>query len=52
MDVSKTLQDNLKGKTIIEYPVINVIFDSDIQKYDVIDNGKELFTFQENFLNF
>lgn len=52
MDVSKTLQDNLKGKTIIEYPVINVIFDSDIQKYDVIDNGKELFTFQKKFLTF
>lgn len=40
MDLSKTLQENLKGKTIVEYPVINVIFDTDIQKYDVINNGK------------
>lgn len=43
MDVSKTLLENLKGKTIVEYPVIHVIFESDLDKYDVINTGEYKF---------
>lgn len=40
MDKTKTLQENLRGKTIVEYPVVYVIFSSQIQDYDVINDGK------------
>lgn len=46
IDTSKTLQENLRGKNIVEYPVIYVIFDSDIPTYDIINSG------ECNFLNF
>lgn len=39
LDLSKTLQENLRGKTVVEFPVIYVIFDSEIQAYDVINAG-------------
>lgn len=40
MDASKSLKENLKHKNIVEYPVIYVIFDSDVQAYDIINSGK------------
>lgn len=40
IDASKTLQENLRGKNIVEYPVIYIIFDTDIQTYDIINSGK------------
>lgn len=40
MDMTKTLKENLHGKTIVEYPVIYVIFNSQIKDYDVINDGK------------
>ncbi|XP_031625915.1 box C/D snoRNA protein 1 [Contarinia nasturtii] len=42
MDVSKTLQENLQEKTIVEFPVIYVIFDSDLQDYDIINNNEDI----------
>lgn len=35
-----SLMENLKNRTIIEFPVILVVFDSDIQNYQLITNGK------------
>lgn len=40
MDLSKTLQENLHDKCIVEHPVVYVIFDSDIHSYDIINDGK------------
>lgn len=51
LDLSKTLLENLKGKTIVEYPVIYVIFASDLEKYDVISAG-EWKWFWEKFVEF
>lgn len=42
MDMTKTLKENLRGKTIVEYPVIHVIFKSQIQNYDIINDGKSI----------
>lgn len=57
MDLTKTLKENLRGKVIIEYPVIHVIFNSQIQDYDVINEGKFVSRFEKLkhiniFLNF
>ncbi|XP_055326268.1 box C/D snoRNA protein 1-like [Sitodiplosis mosellana] len=38
MDASKTLQENLKGKNIVEYPVFYVVFASDVHTYDIINS--------------
>lgn len=46
LDLTKTLKENLKGKVIIEYPVIFVIFDSQIQDYDVINSGEFIYKFE------
>lgn len=43
LDLSKTLQDNLQGKIIVEFPVIFVVFDSDLQEYDIINNSENDF---------
>lgn len=40
MDMTKTLKENLFKKVIVEYPVVNVIFNSQIQNYDIINDGK------------
>lgn len=40
MDSTKTLKDNLRGKSIVEYPVVYVIFNSHINNYDIINNGR------------
>lgn len=42
MDASKTLQENLRGKSIVEHPVIYLIFESEIQTYDVINSSEFL----------
>lgn len=44
LDVHKTLKENLKGKTLVEYPAIYVVF-SDVAKelFDVIDDGKSTY---------
>lgn len=41
IDVQMNLKENLKGKTIVEYPVIYVVF-SDVARdlFDVIDDGE------------
>lgn len=40
MDPSKTLKENLKGKIIIEYPVIFAVYKSQMKDYDIINDGK------------
>lgn len=40
MDLSKTLQENLQGKTLIEYPVVYAVLKLNVQQYDVINDGK------------
>lgn len=39
IDMTKTLGENLKGKTIVEYPVIYVVYDGDAANFDVVDSG-------------
>lgn len=39
MDLNKSLQENLQGRSIVEYPVIYVIFNTDIHNYEIINNG-------------
>lgn len=41
LDVNKTLKENFKGKTLVEYPAIYVVF-SDVARelFDVIDDGE------------
>lgn len=41
IDLSKTLQENLFKRTIVEFPVIYVVFNENIGKYDVISNGED-----------
>lgn len=40
MDATKTLKENLHKKVIVEYPVIYVIFKSQLQNYDIINDGE------------
>lgn len=40
MDMTKTLKENLSKKVIVEYPVIYVVFNSQIQNYDIINDGE------------
>lgn len=42
IDLSKTLQENLFKRTIVEFPVIYVVFNENVGKYDVISNGEGL----------
>lgn len=46
LDIEKTLNENLAGKTIVEYPIIYVAYD-DIasDEFDIIDSGKSMFVF-------
>lgn len=39
IDLSKTLQENLFKRTIVEFPVIYVVFNENVSEYDVISNG-------------
>lgn len=39
MDVDRSLAENLKGKTIVEYPVIAVVYEDEVTNFDVIDPG-------------
>lgn len=41
LDVQKSLKDNLKGKTLVEYPVIYVVFAEVAREmFDVIEDGE------------
>lgn len=40
IDMKKTLRENLFGRTIVEFPIVYVIFDTDIGNFDVISNGE------------
>ena len=40
LDHKETLKNNLKGKTIVEYPVIFIVFEDSIKGFDLIDSGK------------
>lgn len=40
LDISKSLQDNLKNKTIIEHPIIYVVFSENVYSSTIIDSGK------------
>lgn len=40
VDLNKTLKENLKDKTIVEYPVVYVVYDTNVDDFDVIDSGK------------
>lgn len=42
MDLNKTLNDNLQRCTIVEYPVMYVIYDTDESNFDIINSGKNL----------
>lgn len=39
IDLSKTLKQNLFKRTIVEFPVIYVVLNENIDKYEVISNG-------------
>lgn len=51
LDVDRTLKENFKGRTIVEYPAIYVVF-SDVVKelFDVIDDGK--CTYYSKYFNY
>lgn len=40
MEISRTLQENLNKRTIIEFPVIYVVLKEDVKDFDVINDGK------------
>lgn len=41
LDVQKTLKENLKGKTLVEYPAFYVVFSDVVRElFDVIDDGE------------
>lgn len=40
LDCRKTLKENLKGKTIVEYPTIYLCYDDALDEFDIIDSGK------------
>lgn len=41
LDVGKTLRENFNGKTLVEYPVIHVVYANVARElYDVIDDGE------------
>jgi hypothetical protein len=40
LDCKKTLRENLKGKTIVEFPVIYLVFPDIQEEFDVIDSGE------------
>lgn len=40
LDVSLSLRDNLAGKTIVEFPVVYVMYDDVVKEFDVIDSGE------------
>lgn len=40
LDLTETLQDNLKNKTIIEFPIIYVILKDHINMYEIIASGE------------
>lgn len=40
LNVNKTLKDNLKGKTLVEYPLIYISYEDDPGGIDVIDSGR------------
>ncbi len=43
LDVQKSLKENLKGKTLVEYPAIYVVFSGVVRVlFDVIDDGEFL----------
>lgn len=42
LDADKSLGDNLRGKTIVEFPVIFVIYSTDADDFDIIDSGELL----------
>lgn len=39
LDVAQTLRANLAGKTIVEFPVVYVVYDDVVKEFDVIDSG-------------
>lgn len=43
LDVGRTLAENLSGKTIVEFPVIYVMYDDVVKEFDVIDSGEWFF---------
>lgn len=45
IDRSKTLRENLFKRTIVEFPVIYVVFNESVSNYDVISNGKNPIAF-------
>ena len=39
MDMAKTLKDNLAGKTIVEFPIMYVVYKDITSEFNVIDSG-------------
>lgn len=35
-----TLAENLRGRTVVEFPVINVVYDTDCDGFNIIDSGE------------
>lgn len=40
LDREKTLADNLRGRTIVEFPVIIVVYETHCDGFNIIDSGK------------
>lgn len=43
LDRECTLAENLRGRMVIEFPVITVVYDTDCDGFDIIDSGKLCF---------
>lgn len=44
LDLTLSLQENLKNKTIIEFPIIYVVLKNHSDMFEIIDSGKNLIT--------
>ncbi|XP_013105406.2 box C/D snoRNA protein 1 [Stomoxys calcitrans] len=42
LDVNKTLKENLRGKTLVEYPCIYISYEEDASGFDVIDSDEDV----------
>lgn len=43
LDRDNTLAENLRRRTVVEFPVITVVYDTDCNGFDIIDSGESSF---------
>lgn len=49
LDVQRSLRANLADKTIVEFPVVYVVYDDVVKEFDVIDSGEWIAVHYINF---